>query len=194
MPALVARWHAAAAPYAGVAVTAALIVTASLLYWLTVGRPQASFNGDELFDSQNSWSSETPSAPPMSAIDRPEERPLAVLASPSPSAAVEAPRVADAAAVASEPLPEATASTPVESTKPSDGPAMSSGAEPSAPATEPAPPVAAAPITPTPHTLPYPTTDYPWFEFGLPGAAPEAPPATASSAAAANSASEERPQ
>lgn len=181
--------HAALAPYAGVTVMAALILTASLLYWLTVGGQQSAIDGDAVMDSQNSWSSETPVGPPVSAVDEPLDHEIQELS--DPPSTPDSPRVADAAVVA----PETSTPAPprVDPSARSEGPALSSG-EPPSPAIKSAAPIAAAPITPTPHDLPYPVTDYPWFEFSLTPPNSAVPPAAAQSAAAGNAVGQEATQ
>jgi len=178
-----ARWHASASPYAGVAVTATLIVTASLLYWLTVGRQQTASAVDEVFETPNYWSSETPMGPPVGAVIQPMRSLTEELA---------APRLADATATATASTAESVVVVaerpPTKREAPDAEPALGAASSGGSPAIEPpqprsSTPITPKPITPTPHASPYPVTDFPWFEFDLPTVA-----------AANSSTSEERAQ
>jgi hypothetical protein len=180
------QWHAALGPHAGVAVTVALILSATLLYWLTLGQGRPAGDYEDILNQENAWSSET-TLESRIAVDPPgSDPPEPSLDFPQPSSAP--PRIADAAG---QPT--------ISPTQPSDQTPVAAVA---APATNDTPGAVdeSAAVTPTPNTLPYPVTDYVSLDFALLGAvepavatqpaSPEAPApqpaATPSAAAAAN--------
>jgi hypothetical protein len=191
------RWHEALAPHAGVAATAALILSATLLYWLTAGRTSPGSDRDNAFDQQNAWSSETSldaqigydSGPPASVGDSysvppaTAEIPHIAAAAPPTVTATAAPQTPPNVDPTDKPQPSA------ETTPPSTPAAAAvAPAQPSAPIPVESPETQEAdPITPTPTSAPYPVTDYLSFDFGLPTEEPStaAAPADVSAPTAA---------
>ena len=166
------QWHSAFAPHAGVAVTVALILSATLLYWLTLGNGRTAVDYDNFLDPQNTWSSEDPLQSRIAAEDQ-----AARAAGPSFELAPSSspfPRMAEAAPETASPEIQPSVSEPV-------------AAVDAAPNEESTPSDESAAITPTPSSAPYPVTDYVSLDFALPGAvepvAASEPAATAPPAA-----------
>jgi hypothetical protein len=164
MAARVFQWHAAFGPHAGVAATVALILSATLLYWLTLGQPGGALDQQDLPGQPTVWSSETTAGAPPAVAEPPVVAPdhtadLAPAQEPIPRIAQANPPQSDDDATASATPQEApeTVTTP----EPKDDEQNTvSEAKPATTVDE-----TDSSITPTPTTAPYPVTDYPEFEF-----------------------------
>jgi hypothetical protein len=150
------RWHAALAPHAGVAATVILILSATLLYWLTIGPGRTAGAYEDILDQQHTWSNDSPRESEIAVDQQNADAWGRSFDFTAPSSAF--PRVADAAAEpslsAAEPGGEAPVAA-VESPASSEAP---NGDDES------------AAVTPTPHTAPYPVTEYVSLDQALPGA------------------------
>ncbi len=173
------RLHAALAPYRGSLGAAALVVSASLVYWLAIGRHGAPTVPTELLDFRSGLTQEAPleQEPPAIAAPDPNasalDQPAIDWAGP--------PRIASAADAETVPPqsttppearsprrpgePQQDLASPADVTAPT-GPIL----PPAAAATTPTPAPAAAVaidngITPTPHVEYYPSTPFPAFSF-----------------------------
>jgi hypothetical protein len=114
------RWHSALAPHAGVAMTVALILSATLLYWLTLGQGSAGGDFEDILDKQNTWSSEAPLEPKI-AVDQPapgEVKPRFDVAAQPPHAAPVAAAQTPASVEGSTIEDESAAITPTPRSEP----------------------------------------------------------------------------
>jgi len=161
------QWHASATPHAGVVLTFVLAFSAGLLYWFTMGRPQATTVNDGA-NGAPIWTSESidPTKVARESLNGPgrsqevEEfswskrkaaKPLS-----SEAAKLEVPPLGDEFVVEK---PETTGAIPIAPSNSEPAPAPVSNT-----------PVAAASTTPTPAVTtnsPYPTTPYAPIDFGL---------------------------
>jgi hypothetical protein len=150
------RWHTTLAPHAGVAATVVLILSATMLYWFTIGQGRNGGAYEDILDHQNSWSSDAPLQSRIAVDERPiEASRLSVdFAAPSP----EFPRVA-----------EAPAEPSLSAAQPSGQPPEAAGEAPASADTSSADQESAA-VTPTPNAAPYPVTEYVSLDLALPGA------------------------
>jgi hypothetical protein len=161
------QWHASATPHSGVVLMFLLAFSAGLLYWFTMGRPQATpvnggASGAPIWTSESLDSTkvarESLNGPGVSQevegfswSKRGAAKPLS-----SEAAKLEVPPLGDEFVVEKA---ETTGATPIAPPKSEPAPAPVSNT-----------PVAAAPTTPTPATTtssPYPTTPYAPIDFGL---------------------------
>ena len=147
------RWHAALAPHAGVAATVVLILSATLLYWLTLGQGRTGGAYENILDRENSWSNDAPLESKIAVHQQEADAsgPSFDLTPPSS----EFPRVAKAAAEPTLSAAQPTSEAPI--------------AAPAAPAADEPPSTdnESAAITPTPHTAPYPVTEYVSLDLAL---------------------------
>ena len=161
------QWHAAAAPYAGVMLTFLLAFTGGLLYWFTIGRPQAApANGGA--PGAPIWTSESldPTTVARDGLNSPSASPDIEEFSWSQRDAAK-PLNGEVAKLEAPPLGQELAAEKVEAAE--APPIAPTKAEP-APAGVSEAPVAAespAPAASTASNCIYPTTPYAAFDFGL---------------------------
>jgi len=195
-------WHAALAPYAGLAAMFALVTCAGLLYWLAFRRPDAGAAATTVVDAPE-WSADSTGAAPLTGGGSPLSLttddilqftwspPLAAnaeLLEPGPS-----PGAPSANETANPPLPgEPAAQATLESAEAVASTLVAPAQETAAPAPVEQAPAAQPPAEPFTSTTacPYPTTPYVSLDFAalLQAAAPSrstesSPPATADTSA-----------
>jgi hypothetical protein len=163
------------APHAGLVATAALILSACLLYWLTFGQSRPPIGDSDVLDLDAGWSNEAATAP--GGAETLNGAASVTESFPPPLDWSQAPRMADAmGAKSNDDVSGAVDVPPIVQPAPVSGEREPADESLSTPTTAPANGVVdqtaatggAEPITPTQETAAYPTTSAPCFSFTAP--------------------------